>query len=120
MNMPADNAGMGRRQFLKSAALAPLALSMSGLPLAKASARPRARSVVLVWLHGGPSQLDTFDPKPLAPDTHRSPFQTIQTRTTGAHFTELSQGSRTGAIVSPSCALRLQTTSATMWGCSRE
>jgi hypothetical protein len=89
MNRPTDNAGMGRRQFLKSAALAPLALSLADPKLAQASLTARARSVVLVWLWGGPSQLDMFDPKPMASDSVRSPFQTIRTRTTGLLSTEI-------------------------------
>lgn len=80
---------MGRRRFLQSAALAPLALSMTNTAAAPVALAPKAKSVVLVWLWGGPSQLDTFDPKPLANDNVRSPFRTIRTRTTGVHFTEL-------------------------------
>ena len=89
MNSRTDKAEMGRRQFLKSAALAPLAVSLADPKLAQASLTARARSVVLVWLWGGPSQLDMFDPKPMANDSVRSPFQTIRTRTTGLLSTEI-------------------------------
>jgi hypothetical protein len=48
-----------------------------------------AKSVVLLWLWGGPSQLDTFDPKPHAPLEYRGPFGTIPTKIPGVRFTEL-------------------------------
>jgi hypothetical protein len=43
----------------------------------------------LVWLGGGPSHLDTFDPKPKAPVEYRGPFAAISTRTAGVRFSEL-------------------------------
>ena len=48
-----------------------------------------AKAVILLWLWGGPSQLDTFDPKPHAPLDYRGPFVTIPTRITGVRFCEL-------------------------------
>ena len=48
-----------------------------------------AKAVILLWLWGGPSQLDTFDPKPHAPLEYRGPFATIPTRITGVRFCEL-------------------------------
>jgi hypothetical protein len=48
-----------------------------------------ARSVLLLWLWGGPAQLDTWDPKPNAPLEFRGPFSTIPTRTTGVRICEL-------------------------------
>src|SRR5262249_52912475 len=55
----------------------------------KAQRAGRARSILLVWLWGGPSHLDLFDPKPRAPAEYRGPFATIATRTPGLRFTEL-------------------------------
>ena len=49
----------------------------------------KAKSILLVWLGGGPSHLDLFDPKPNAPVEYRGPFSTIATRTPGVRFTEL-------------------------------
>ena len=49
----------------------------------------KVRSILLVWLGGGPSHLDLFDPKPKAPAEYRGPFATIATRTPGVRFTEL-------------------------------
>src|SRR5262249_40373051 len=48
-----------------------------------------ARSVVMLWLWGGPSQLDTWDPKPAAPAEFRGPFSAIPTRITGVRVCEL-------------------------------
>ncbi len=48
-----------------------------------------AKAVILLWLWGGPSQLDTFDPKPHAPLENRGPFGTIPTRIPGVRFCEL-------------------------------
>ena len=49
----------------------------------------RAKSVVLVFLQGGPSHLDLWDPKDGVPDDVRSPFQTIGTKVPGIELTEL-------------------------------
>jgi hypothetical protein len=84
-----DCRGMSRRAFLEAGTLAIGSIVLGG-PRALAAAEPaRARSIVLVWLWGGPSQLDTFDPKPLAPASYRGPFATIGTRTPGVRFCEL-------------------------------
>lgn len=48
----------------------------------------RRKAVILFWLSGGPSQIDMWDPKPLAPREIRSPFATIETKVPGVHFTE--------------------------------
>lgn len=75
---------VSRRAFLAASAAAPLTAGVAG-------ARPegRAKSVIVLWLWGAPSHLDTFDPKPNAPAEVRGPFDTIPTRTPGIRFTEL-------------------------------
>lgn len=50
--------------------------------------RGQAKSVLLVMLSGGPSQLDTVDPKPNAPAEIRGEFSTISTKIPGVHFCE--------------------------------
>lgn len=45
-------------------------------------------SCILVWLDGGPSHFETFDPKPLAPAEIRGEFKPIQTKTPGVCFSE--------------------------------
>src|SRR5262249_13007581 len=49
----------------------------------------QAESVILIYLQGGPSHLDLWDPKDNVPDRVRSPFQAINTRLTGVRFTEV-------------------------------
>ncbi len=46
------------------------------------------KAVILFWLSGGPSQIDMWDPKPLAPPEIRSPFPDISTKIPGVSFTE--------------------------------
>ncbi|MBA4062329.1 MAG: DUF1501 domain-containing protein [Isosphaera sp.] len=84
-------APLHRRAVLQAGAATALGLSWADLLRARASGptTARARSVILLWLWGGPSQLDTFDPKPDAPLEFRGPFGTIPTRVPGVRFTEL-------------------------------
>src|SRR5947199_9819578 len=49
----------------------------------------QAKRCIILYLSGGPAQLDTFDPKPDAPDDIRGPFTTIQTKLPGVRFSEL-------------------------------
>ncbi len=49
----------------------------------------KAKSVVLIYLQGGPSHLDLWDPKPDAPDNVKSIFQPIATKLPGVNFTEI-------------------------------
>src|SRR5215218_257615 len=52
----------------------------------------KEKSVILIWLDGGPSQLETFDPKPDAPAEYRGPFGVAKTRTPGVVVSELMPG----------------------------
>src|SRR5689334_16673364 len=49
----------------------------------------KAKSVLMVYLQGGPSHLDLWDPKPEAPENIRSTFKNIGTKLPGVHFTEI-------------------------------
>ncbi len=83
---------LSRRSFLQVGASSVLGLSLADLLRAgQPSGRNpgSAKSVILLWLWGGPSQLDTFDPKPNAPLEYRGPFGTVPTRIPGVRFTEL-------------------------------
>jgi len=71
-------------------------LGMSGMGLsdllaarAFAGQASSQTSLILFWMWGGPSQLETFDPKPEAPSDYRGPFQAIQTRTPGIEICEI-------------------------------
>jgi len=81
--------GVSRRTFLRAGVIAPFALELAGQGIAKAAETAKAKSILLIWLGGGPSHLDLFDPKPKAPAEYRGPFTTIATRNPGVRFTEL-------------------------------
>jgi hypothetical protein len=49
----------------------------------------KAKSVIMVYLQGGPSHLDLWDPKDNVPDKIKSPFKAIPTKLPGVQFTEL-------------------------------
>src|SRR5436305_15188355 len=53
------------------------------------SVQPRATRCIFLFLCGGPSQLDLWDPKPEAPEAIRGVFRPIATRVPGVRFTEL-------------------------------
>jgi hypothetical protein len=88
--------GIRRRDFLHVGLLTTLGLSVSDVlrwqaraAEVEAARKPaRAKSCILIWLDGGPSHLDTFDPKPDAPSEIRSPFKTIPTDIAGVHVCE--------------------------------
>src|SRR6516225_6804990 len=84
-------AGLSRRAFLEVGGSSVLGLSLADLLAARAApaAGGPARSVLLLWLWGGPAHLDTWDPKPGAPLEFRGPFSPIATRVPGIYITEL-------------------------------
>ena len=79
----------GRREFLRAGALSLGSLSLPGF-LAQATADPQrlltGRSVIFLFLHGGPSQFETFDPKMSAPSDIRSTTGEIATSIPGVTF----------------------------------
>ncbi len=84
--------GMTRRSFLQIGGSSILGLSLADLAPLRATPGGldgSARAVIFLWLWGGPSQLDTFDPKPNAPAEYRGPFASIPTRLTGVRVGEL-------------------------------
>jgi hypothetical protein len=85
--------GLTRRAVLQIGASSVLGLSLADLLRCRAEAAGAssgtAKSVLLFWLWGGPSQLDTWDPKPNAPLDYRGPFGVIPTKTTGIRVCEL-------------------------------
>jgi uncharacterized protein (DUF1501 family) len=84
--------GLTRRAALKVGFLGAAGLALPDYLRAKES-QPTAgsgqKSVILIWLDGGPSQLETFDPKPDAPKEYRGPFGIAKTRTPGVYISEL-------------------------------
>lgn len=83
--------GIHRRDVLRLGGLTALGLGLPDLFRSRASATekpPKAKSCILLWLDGGPSHLETFDPKPDVPADVRGPFRPIKTRTTGIEICE--------------------------------
>ena len=84
--------GTSRRDFLQVglASLGGLTLPQMLKLRAEASGPKKANDTrcILIWLDGGPSHYETFDPKPDAPDTVRGEFGTIKTSVPGVHFSE--------------------------------
>src|SRR5262245_9561362 len=56
------------------------------------SPRPRARSVIFLWLAGGVTHIDSLAPKPNAPAEIRGTLGTIQTALPGVRFSEVMPG----------------------------
>jgi hypothetical protein len=102
--------GISRRTLLEAAGSGLLGLSLPRLFAAEARAEPtapRARSVIFLFLFGGPSQLETFDLKPDAPEKIRGPFRPIASRTPGLLIGEHLP--RLAAISDRYCVVRTMT-----------
>ncbi len=80
-----------RRECLRAGLAGFGALSLPALMrLRAATSSDRERTaVIIVWLRGGASHLETYDPKPDAPAEYRGPYSAIATRTTGLRVSEL-------------------------------
>lgn len=75
-----------RRDFLRVAPFLFAGTATAGSPLATASRPVTDKSVIFLFLHGGPSQIETFDPKMEAPDTIRSATGEVKTAIPGVTF----------------------------------
>jgi uncharacterized protein (DUF1501 family) len=82
-----------RREFLRAGLAGFGTLSLPGLLRLRAEAATQKAheptAVIIVWLRGGCSHLDTYDPKPDIAADYRGPFDTIATRTPGLLMSEL-------------------------------
>jgi hypothetical protein len=95
------NVGLTRRDLLRVGGSSMLGLSLANvLELQSARANTeatsgsgpgwnKAKSVIMVYLQGGPSHLDLWDPKENVPDNVRSVFKAIPTKLPGVNFTEI-------------------------------
>jgi hypothetical protein len=83
--------GHTRRDFLHAGAIAPLGMTLAAFEQAKAAQNAKDGDVncIMLFLVGGPSQIDTWDPKPKAPEEVRGPFQPIQTNVPGTQVSEI-------------------------------
>jgi Protein of unknown function (DUF1501) len=80
--------GLSRRTFLKVGTLGGLSLPALLRGRAAADDRAASRSAILVYLAGGPSHFETFDPKPDAPVEIRGPYRPIPTSVPGIRISE--------------------------------
>jgi hypothetical protein len=80
--------GLSRRDLLRVGGAGLLGLSLPGLLRAATAARPKARSMILFFLEGGPAHQDLWDMKPDAPDGIRGEFRPIATTVPGLQFCE--------------------------------
>jgi hypothetical protein len=83
--------GLTRRKLLQVGGAGLFGLSLPKVRAAESLQPPRdarAKSVMFVFLFGGPSQLETFDMKPDAPSGIRGPFSPIASRTPGLRISE--------------------------------
>ena len=83
-----DCEGTTRREFMKIGTLGMGAMSLPGLLAARAQAAAAGRdvkdtSIVWVWLGGGPTHIETFDPKMSAPSEYRSVTGEVTTNVAG-------------------------------------
>src|SRR5437773_5375397 len=91
----ADCSGLSRRTFLRVGGLAAFGLSLPQYlrAMAESAGKPAANSAkakrcILLWMQGGPSHVDTFDPKPEAPAEVRGEFATVPTTLPGVRLVE--------------------------------
>ncbi|RIK77696.1 MAG: DUF1501 domain-containing protein [Planctomycetota bacterium] len=84
--------GITRREVLRVGALAFGGLTLADVLRARAGASAKAassaKSVIMVWLRGGPSHIDSYDMKPDAPAEIRGEFSTIATNVPGIRLCE--------------------------------
>jgi hypothetical protein len=91
--------GMSRRALLRVGGSSVLGLTLGSMLKLQSQAAEtggagrrgwgKAKSVVMVYLQGGPSHIDLWDPKPEAPENVRSVFAPISTTIPGVQFTEI-------------------------------
>src|SRR5262245_9083470 len=91
--------GMSRRALLRVGGSSLLGLTLGSMfklqsraaetGAAGGSGWGKARSVVMIYLQGGPSHLDLWDPKENVPDNVRSAFSSIPTKIPGVQYTEI-------------------------------
>lgn len=88
--------GVSRREILQVAGISTLGLTLADFWRLQAEAANPAKadeardvSCIFLWLDGGPSHFETFDPKPDTPDAIRGPYGAISTNVAGIQIGEL-------------------------------
>jgi hypothetical protein len=87
-------AGMARRDFLQLGLGAVMGLGFTDLlryraSAAQAAGKAKQVNCILIWMDGGPTHYETFDPKPDAPKEIRGEFRPISTSVPGIQFSEV-------------------------------
>ena len=90
--------GISRRELLRVGGAGMMGISLANILNLEALAQPapgsggpgfgKAKSAILVFLQGGPSHIDIWDPKPDAPDNIRGDFSPIKTSVPGVMVSE--------------------------------
>ena len=83
--------GMTRREVLRVGGLGVAGLSLADvwrLQAASPERTGRGKSVIMIWLRGGPSHIDSYDMKPAAPPEVRGEFRSISTNVPGVDLCE--------------------------------
>src|SRR5436190_22642737 len=85
---------LSRRSFVNAGVLGAAGLSLSQLLRAEDQARAlgqatRKNSVIILWMRGGPSHIDMWDPKPDAPVEFRGEFGVIPSRVPGVLLSDM-------------------------------
>ena len=87
------NLAIDRRGFVKAGALGMAGLSLPQVLKAESAADPaktsKEKSVIILWQRGGPSQHETWDPKPDAPQDYRGAFGAMSTNVPGIQICDL-------------------------------
>src|SRR5258706_15679466 len=92
--------GVSRRELLRVGGAGLLGLSLSNILALEAMGQsaPKgkknsgfgsAKNFIFIFLQGGPSHIDIWDPKPDAPDNIRGQFKPIPTKISGVHVSEV-------------------------------
>ena len=94
VNSLTQNSSGSRRELLRTGLGAFASLSLPTLMRLRAEAPARltgteSTAIIVVWLRGGASHLETYDPKPDSPSEYRGPFAPISTKTSGLRLGEL-------------------------------
>lgn len=92
-NVTCSGRQMTRRDFVRVGALTTVGLTLADWFRMKAhaqTAEPKAKSVIQLWMGGGPPHLDTWDPKPQAGDDYCGPYKKpLETNVSGIQICEL-------------------------------
>ena len=81
--------GLTRRDFLHAGSIATLGLTLPGLLRGGVAPSDSDVNCLMLFLVGGPSHIDTWDPKPNAPEEVRGPFRPIVTPVPGIQISEI-------------------------------